>query len=189
MQRILPWAQTPEVYWASEAHREVRPETVCPRCGELGPLHRHGAYQRWITSVVGLLLDIWVARFLCVACGRTVSYLPEFALSYRPVRAATFEAYLDGQHERPDVQRWQSLAANYQRRMQAFATELTRTIGCGLGRAPPTDGRLWPWLKEACGGIEPATRRLVAEFKITLFKSYQCHQPSGGRENTTDRAE
>jgi transposase-like protein len=180
MQRILPWTQTPEVYWASDAHRQVRPEEGCPNCGGPGPLHRHGAYKRGVTGEVGLLLSIWVARFLCALCGRTVSYLPEFALSYRLVRAATFEAYLNGQYERPEVQRRQSLAANYQRRMQAFAPELIRTVGCGLGRAPPSDGRLWPWLKEACGGIGPATRRLVAEFKITLFKRYQCHQPSGG---------
>jgi hypothetical protein len=178
MQRILPWAQTPEVYWASEAHREVRAEAVCPSCAQLGPLHRHGTYARWVTGVVGKVLRILVARFLCLACGATVSYLPEFALSYRLVRAATFEAYLDGQHDRPDVQRWQALTANYRRRMHAFAAELGRTVGCGLGRGPPTDGRVWPWLKEACGGVEPATRRLVAEFKVTLFKSYQCHQPA-----------
>jgi transposase-like protein len=175
MQRIMPSDLTPEVYWASEAHQQVRAETVCPRCGKAGPLHRHGTYARWITGVVGKVLRILIARFLCVACGATVSYLPEFALSYRLVRGATFEAYLDGQHDRPDVQRCQALAADYRRRMHAFAAELGRTIGCGLGRAPPTDGRLWPWVKEACGGIEPATRRL---FKVTLFRSYQCHQPS-----------
>jgi len=178
MQRILPWAQTPEVYWASEAHREVRAETVCPRCGTLGPLHRHGTYPRSITGEVMKILEILVARFLCLACCRTVSYLPEFALSYRLVRAATFEAFLAGERGRVDVQRWETHLVTYRRRMEVFAPELGRRIGCGLGRAPPRDGRLWPWLKEACGGIEPATRRLVGEFKVTLFKRYQCHQPA-----------
>lgn len=180
MQRIQPSELTPEEYLARDAHREVRAETVCPRCGRAGPLHRHGAYARWVTGVVGLAVRILVARFLCAACGRTVSYLPEFALSYRLVQAATFEAYLAGRHERPDVQRCETLLATYRRRVHRFAAELGRTIGCGLGRAPPATGRLWPWVKEACGGIGPATRRLVAEFKVTLFRSYQCHQPSGG---------
>jgi transposase-like protein len=180
MQRILPWGQTPEAYWASEAHREVRAETSCPRCAGGGPLHRHGTYARSITDTLGRVVRLLVARFRCAACRRTVSYLPEFALSYRLVQAATFEAYLDERYERPDVQRWTTLLAAYGRRVRRFAAELGRTIGCGLGQAPPATGRLWPWLKEACGGIGPATRRLVAEFKVTLFQSYQCHQPEAG---------
>ena len=178
MQRLLPSTLTPEQYLASEAHREVRAETRCPHCGRGGPLHGHGTYGRNVTGVMGQVLRILIARFLCAACGVTVSYLPQFALSYRLVRAATFEADLECQHDRPDVQRWQALTADYRRRMDGFAATFVRTVGCGLGRAPPADGRLWPWVKEACGGIERATRRLVAEFKVTLFKSYQCHQPA-----------
>lgn len=45
-----------------------------------------------------------IARFLCVGCGRTISYLPDFALSYRLVQARTFAAFLDGEHARREVQ-------------------------------------------------------------------------------------
>jgi len=180
MQRIHPTALTPEQYIATEAHRQVIGELVCPRCGK-GRLHRHGKYDRGITGLVGQLLGVCVARFLCLACGGTVSYLPSFALSYRIVQAATFEAFLDRKIDRSDVQHWQSVVQDYQRRMIRFAPELVRTVGCGFGRAPPAEaGAVWSWLKGACDGLPSAARLLVANFRITLFRRYQCHQPAEG---------
>ncbi len=180
MQRIYPCEQTPEQYLETEGHRQVRSELSCPRCGSRGPLHRHGGYPRDITGGVGQVLRIWIARFLCLGCGRTVSYLPDFALSYRLVRVATFEAFLDGKQERHEVQRWQVLLQDYRRRMAAFAGYVWRVVGCGFGRAPPGNGRSWPWLREACGSLSSAARQLVAEFRIGLFRRYQCHQPAVG---------
>lgn len=178
MQRIYFTALTPEGYIASEAHRQVIADPICPQCGK-GRLHRHGTYGRGITGLVGQLLSLLVARFICGVCGHTVSYLPSFALSYRLVQVATFEAFLDGMIDRVDVQRWQSVLADYRRRMMRFAVVLVRTVGCGFGRAPPAEGgAVWSWLKGACGGIESATRLLVATFKLTLFRRYQCHQPA-----------
>jgi transposase-like protein len=179
MQRIYLTALTPEQYIATEAHRQVIADIVCPRC-EKGRLHRHGKYGRGITGMVGQLLSLPVARFLCLACDGTVSYLPSFALSYRLVQVATFEAFLDGIIGRGDVQRWHSVLQDYQRRMARFAPGLWRIVGCGFGRAPPAcDEAVWPWLKTACGGLAAAARLLVAQFGITLFKRYQCHQPAG----------
>jgi len=185
MQRIHPTALTPEQYIATEAHRQVLGELMCPRCGK-GRLHRHGKYDRGITGLVGKLLGLCVARFLCLACGGTVSYLPSFALSCRIVQVATFEAFLDGEIDRGDVQRWQSVVQDYQWRMIRFAPELVRTVGCGFGRAPPAEpGAVWSWLKGACGGVESAARLLVANFRITLFRRYQCHQPAEAVVNIT----
>jgi transposase-like protein len=179
MQRIYFTVLTPEQYIATEAHRQVIAELVCPRCRK-GRLHRHGKYgPRGITGMVGQLLGLFVARFLCVACECTVSYLPSFALSYRLVQVATFEAFLDGMIDRVDVQHWQSVLADYRWRMTCFAEVVVRTVGCGFGRAPPAmGGAVWSWLKGACGGVESATRLLVATFNITLFRRYQCHQPA-----------
>jgi transposase-like protein len=181
MQRIYFTALTPEGYIASEAHRQVIAELICPQCGK-GRLHRHGTYGRGITGLLGQLLWLLVARFICCVCDHTVSYLPSFALSYRLVQAATFEAFLDGKIGRGDVQRWQSVLGDYRRRMTRFAEVVVRTVGCGFGRAPPPapaeGGAVWSWLKGACGGMESATRLLVATFKITLFRRYQCHQPA-----------
>ena len=179
VQRIYPCELTPEQYVANETHRQVRAESVCPRCGQAAGLDRHGTYARGITGTVGQVLRILVARFRCRACAATVSYLPAFALSYRLVQVATFEAFLEGKLDRRDVQSWQSLLADYRRRLQRYATALWRTVGCGLGLAPPPAGAEWPWLKEACGGLASATRRLVTQFRLTLFARYQCHQPAG----------
>ena len=105
-----------------------------------------------------------------------MSYLPSFALSYRLVQVATFEAFLDGKLDRRDVQTWQTLLQQYQRRMAGYAVDVIRTVGCGLGRAPPKPAGIWPWLKEACGSLSSATRRLVMVFQITPFNRYHCHQ-------------
>lgn len=62
-----------------------------------------GVYQRGVTGALGHSLEILIARFLCRACGGTVSYLPDFALSYRLVAVRSFEAYLDAHYHRREV--------------------------------------------------------------------------------------
>jgi len=53
----------------------------CPQCHTKHPLTAHGFYTRTIidTAFDGI---IRVRRYLCQACRRTVSLLPEFALPY-----------------------------------------------------------------------------------------------------------
>jgi hypothetical protein len=179
MQRIYPCEHTVEQYVSSEAHRQVIAEPVCPQCRRGQSLRRHGSYGRWVTSEIGVVVLILVARFLCAGCRRTVSYLPSFALSYRVIGAASFEAFLNGDRRSVAVRRWEDLLKSYERRMHAFHPELLHVVGRGFGRAPPAGKAFWPWLKEACGSMTAATRRLVEHFKITVFRSYQCHQPCG----------
>ena len=178
MQRIYACELTVEQYVASEAHLQVIAEGLCPQCWMAQGLRRHGSYSRWVTSEIGVAVLILVARFLCMGCGRTVSYLPSFALSYRIIGAATFEAFLNGDRRSVAVGRWEDLLRSYERRMHTFHPRLLRVVGRGLGRAPPGGPAFWPWLKEACGSLVAATRQLVEHFKITVFRSYQCHQPS-----------
>jgi hypothetical protein len=143
-------------------------------------LHRHCRYQRWVVTLLGELLRIWIARFLCPLCRLTVSYLPDFALTYRVLQVQTFEAFLNCEIDRPDVWRFAGLLASYQHRLHQFSSELIRTVGAGLGLPPPRSSQgLWPWLKKAGKGLRPLTRRLVTDFKISLFKRYRCHQPAG----------
>jgi transposase-like protein len=177
MQRLWSCGMTVEAYAQGEGHRQVRPEVRCPNCGSDGGLHRHGTYRRWITTLMGLVLRLLVARFLCCQCRRTVSYLPDFALSYRLVQAESLQAYLEGELERRDVQRWQSVLRSYERRMRVWAPKLIRTVGAVFGPAPPEPSGLWPWLKGACGDLRAATRQLVTVFRISLWNRYQCHQP------------
>ena len=180
MQRIFPSTWTPEEYVATQAHRQIIPDSICPSCERLTSLHRHGCYSRWVVSVLGALWRLLIARFFCPRCQRTISYLPDFALTYRLLGPDSFAAYLDGQHERPDVLRWYALLGTYRRRFEDFGGELFRSVGAGLGLAPPlsTHG-LWLWLKRAGDSLATVTRQLVTTFKIGLLRRYQCHQPAG----------
>jgi hypothetical protein len=53
----------------------------CPQCQAKQPLAAHGFYTR---TLIDSTFDGWirVRRYLCEACRRTVSLLPEFALPY-----------------------------------------------------------------------------------------------------------
>jgi hypothetical protein len=179
MQRIYrsPW--TPEEYVATEADRQIVPESICPSCLKAVQLHRHGHYQRWLITVLAELLRLWIARFLCPLCRTTISYLPDFAFSYRPLQPRTFEAFIEGQTERPDVRSYSERLRHYKLRAEDFAAELIRTVGAAMGRPPPQPPRgLWPWVKKAGDGLHTVTRELVTDFQITFFKRYRCHQPA-----------
>lgn len=179
MQRIYcsPW--TPEEYESQEASGQIIPESTCANCHQAVTLHRHGRYRRWVATLLGKLLYLWIARFLCPLCRRTTSYLPDFALTYRLLGPQTLEGYLQGELDRPDVRTFRDLCASYKRRLDRFAPELIRTVGAGLGIvAPRSLQALWPWLREAGKGLRPLTRRLVTDFKIGLLRRYRCHQPA-----------
>ncbi len=180
MQRIYrsPW--TPEEYQKQEAWRQIIPESTCSNCHQAVTLHRHDRYQRWVATLLGEALYLWIARFLCPLCRRTMSYLPDFALTYRLLGPETLDRYLEGELEQPDVRTFLDLCASYERRLHRFAPELIRTVGAGLGIPPPRCVQgLWPWLKKAGKGLRPLTRRLVTDFKMGLLKRYHCHQPAG----------
>lgn len=179
MQRIYRWAGTAEIYEQQEGWRQIVPESICAYCRKAVSLHRHGRYQRWVATVLGRLLYLWIARFLCPRCRHTISYLPDFALTYRVLGPQTLQRFLNHQMERPDVRTFLDLCATYERRLYRFAPELIRTVGAGLGLSPPrSPSGLWPWLKKAGKGLRPLTRRLVTVFKIGLLKRYRCHQPA-----------
>jgi transposase-like protein len=179
MQRIYPSSWTPEEYISSEAHEQILPDPECPHCQQTVVLQRHGRYQRWLLTVLAVYVRMWVARFLCPLCRTTISYLPDFVFSYRPVQPRTLEAFLDGQMHRPDVYRHLDRLRRYQLQAEDFAAELIRTVGSVFGRPPPQPPRgLWSWLKKAGDGLATVTRRVVTDFRISLFKRYRCHQPA-----------
>lgn len=180
MQRIYACPLSPEQYQNSEGHRQVIPESVCPCCKRAVQLHRHARYQRWVATLLAELLPLWIARFLCPLCRHTISYLPDFVFSYRILSPESFAAFLDGQAERVDLHKLADTLHRARRQCERFATVLIGTVGAGLGVPPPSSSQgLWPWLKKTGEGLRPLTRRLVTDFKISLFKRYHCHQPAG----------
>jgi hypothetical protein len=179
MQRIYrsPW--TPEEYESQEGWRHVIPESTCSNCHQAVTLHHHGRYQRWVATLLAKVLYLWIARFLCPLCRHTISYLPDFALTYRVLGTETLQGFLERKLDRPDVRTFLDLSTSYKRRLYRFAPELIRTVGAGLGVPPPRSLQgFWPWLKKAGKGLRPLTRRLVTDFKIGLLKRYRCHQPA-----------
>ena len=61
-----------------------RPES-CPHgdCDGVDCMVKHGHYKRHVILVIGVLVWFGVHRFLCKECGRTVSFLPDFAVPYK----------------------------------------------------------------------------------------------------------
>lgn len=178
MQRVIAVPWSPEQYVAEEAHALIRSDPACPNCGALTKLHRHATYRRWFLTALAVPLRLTIPRFLCPECLITISYLPDFCLSHRPLGPDSFAAFLDGQRARKDLRHFASHLKAYAAALLDFAPALIRTVGSGLGLAPPTHPReVWPWLKEAGDSLAAVTRQLVGTFRVGLFRRYQCHQP------------
>ena len=81
MQILHPFAGSVQQYIEEIADPDRHRPTHCPQCQAKHPLTAHGFYTRTLidTTFDGL---IRVRRYLCEACRRTVSLLPEFALPY-----------------------------------------------------------------------------------------------------------
>jgi transposase-like protein len=81
MQILHPFTGSVSQYLQQLADPDRYRPAHCPQCQAKHPLTAHGFYTRTIldTAFDGL---IHVRRYLCEACRRTVSLLPEFALPY-----------------------------------------------------------------------------------------------------------
>ena len=81
MQILHPFAGSVQQYLGQLADPGHCRPTQCPQCQAKDPLTAHGFYFR---TIIDAAFDgeIRVRRYLCEACRRTVSLLPEFALPY-----------------------------------------------------------------------------------------------------------
>lgn len=81
MQILHPFAGSVQQYLDQLDDLESPRPRHCPQCPAQDPLTAHGFYVR---TVIDAAFDgaIRVRRYLCEACRRTVSLLPEFALPY-----------------------------------------------------------------------------------------------------------
>jgi len=81
MQILHPFTGSVQQYLDQLADPDRHRPTHCPQCQAKHRLTAHGFYTRTLidTAFDGL---IRVRRYLCHACQRTVSLLPEFALPY-----------------------------------------------------------------------------------------------------------
>ena len=81
MQILHPFVGSVQQYTEQLANPDSHRPGHCPQCQTKRPLTAHGFYTRTLidTAYDGI---IRVRRYLCQACRRTVSLLPEFVLPY-----------------------------------------------------------------------------------------------------------
>lgn len=81
MQILHPFDGSVEQYTEQLANPDSHRPGHCPQCPAKHPLTAHGFYTR---TLIDAAFDgvIRVRRYLCRACRRTVSLLPEFVLPY-----------------------------------------------------------------------------------------------------------
>jgi Domain of unknown function (DUF6431) len=81
MQILHPFAGSVQQYNEQLCNPDAHRPSNCPQCHAERPLTAHGFYQRTLidTAFDGV---VRVRRYLCHACRRTVSLLPEFILPY-----------------------------------------------------------------------------------------------------------
>ena len=81
MQILHPFAGSVQQYNEQLSNPDAHRPGSCPQCQNKHPLTAHGFYTRTLidTAFDGV---IRVRRYLCHACHRTVSLLPEFVLPY-----------------------------------------------------------------------------------------------------------
>src|ERR671925_191414 len=81
MQILHPFAGSIQQYNEELSNPDAHRPGHCPQCQDSHPLTAHGFYTRTLidTAFDGV---IRVRRYLCNACQRTVSLLPEFILPY-----------------------------------------------------------------------------------------------------------
>ena len=81
MQILHPFGGSVQQYDEQLANPDCHRPGHCPQCQTQRPLTAHGFYTRTLIDT-GFDGVIRVRRYLCQACQRTVSLLPEFVLPY-----------------------------------------------------------------------------------------------------------
>jgi len=92
MQILYPFAGSVQQYNEQPADHSHRP-CSCALCGAKKPLRAHGCYWRTVADA-GYDGLIRVRRYLCLACRRTISLLPEFVLPYGRFAIAVIGLFL-----------------------------------------------------------------------------------------------
>jgi hypothetical protein len=174
MQQLVSVAMDVCSYAASDPHEVVGKPECCGQCGGR-QFARHGTYERGLREL-SKIIQILVARFLCLDCRRTTSRLPDFALSYRLMALPVVERFFQSA---PDVRANFSqveLLARYWRRWVRWCPELLAHIGGALGRIRSREPcGVWKELGERTRSHTAANYKLIAVFGLSLLGQYRIH--------------
>jgi transposase-like protein len=187
MQILHPFTGSVQQYRDQLAGPDEHRPAHCPQCQAKPPLTAHGFYTR---TILDAAFDgsIRVRRYLCQACRRTVSLLPEFALPYlrssvtaialfliaRSLQAKTLAAALPPSSPYQRGQFWL-------RRFRAHAEKLCAALAALTQPAPAPD-----FVQRALGMLEsagwlPSHRFLFAGVRTHLLGWPPALVPDGRR--------
>lgn len=139
MQILYPFAGSIQQYNERHADHNHRPSS-CAMCGAKTPLRAHGFYRRTVADE-GFDGLIRVRRYLCLACRRTISLLPEFVLPYVRFAIAVIGLFLKA-------------------RLLDGKTLKDAAIAAGDGQMPYQRGQ--QWVRRFCNQAEALSAALVA---------------------------
>lgn len=187
MQILHPCTGSVQHYVAQLANPQLHRPLRCPQCQAKNPLKAHGFYTR---SIVDTDFDgsIRVRRYLCEACRRTVSLLPDFALPYLRFSIAMIALFLIARIlRRKTLEAALPPAAPYQRgqfwlrRFCTLAESLCAALAAIAKPAPATDFVLRAiHMLESTGWI-PAHRFLFGRLRQHLLGWPPSLAPDGRR--------
>jgi transposase len=178
MQIIRALPVSADDYVATSVHKRIEPPGNCPHCGATNALKALGYYSRNVTSPKRGVLRIFVRRFRCCECGKTVSVLPSFVQPYRLVLNLTIDEYFGGTLN-ANALSWLPLLKQYWNRFSNWHPRIDRIIRSVVSRSPPHSDASgwWKVMVATLGDLEKITTVLVDRFGVTLFGRYRCHSP------------
>lgn len=168
-------------YVRGSFHQCIKPPIDCPNCGAQNVLNALGYYSRNVTNAERGICRIFVRRFRCRECKRTVSVLPSFAQPYRLVLNATINEFFGGTLKTNDLP-WLPLLKQYWNRFSNWLPQIDRILKSLVTRSPPQAdaAHWWSIIADTFGDIERTTTTLVKHSAVTLFGRYRCHRPCNG---------
>jgi hypothetical protein len=178
MQLIRVIRMEAEAYKNGNFQHQITPPVRCPHCAAEKSCAALGYYGRNVTHGLRKILRIFIRRFRCRSCKKTVSILPSFAQPYRLVENETIDQFFSG-GPWDRVVPWQGLLNKYWNRFTNWIPEIEKILGPVAERSPPQGAAMewWQVLAERFGDVNETTRHLVSVHRITLFGKYSCHQP------------
>ncbi len=109
MSILADYGSSAQAYIDQNKHKESAYPSGCPWCGQSGGLIGHGYYLRKAKGEQGVYL-IWIKRWFCKFCRRTMSVIPNFLLPYRHYLAQVVQAVVAAFYE--SEQSWKQLTAS-----------------------------------------------------------------------------
>ncbi len=186
MQMLHPHSGSIQQYMEQVNDADRGRPRSCPQCGVQEPMTAHGFYKR---TIVDEAFDgvVRIRRYLCEACVRTVSLLPEWALPYLrfslPVIAATLKARLKENREwkaaapKAPYQRGQHWVRRFAKQAESLSAAMTALTAVAAG--PNFVSRAMGMLEKT--GWTAAHRFLFSELRMHLLGWGPYLTPHGRR--------